>query len=441
MTKRTGIPVEAATDDIRSRLLDLAADQFASEGYASVSVRDLAGTLGLTTGAIYSNFRSKGDLLAVALERRVREDMERSRTDMPLPQFVHQSFLRLSERATMRALLVEAAAAARTDADLRDHLNPVLADLLNRWVADYRDWQKVRHVDRRIDMDALVRCLWSIELGIGVLDAFGKSRIQSSRLATLVSTYLNALETTDGPRESLASTDSTKAQRTAQKVSAKSVQNSAEPIGSLRGSPKAVATQSRLIDTAIELFAARGYRAVTVRDLARATSVTTGSIYGNFANKAVLLVEVIEARIDQDLEQLPTDLVESGSPADLVEYNLLAFAGRAKLRALMLEGAAAARSDAEVRQRLQRLQDRHLSAWAGGLEDRFANNGAPNHDMRTAVTAVWSAELGLGLMEALGLPTPSPKALAQTFKSMFTDAGFGTHAGASPRNPPKRVAR
>ena len=150
---------------------------------------------------------------------------------------------------------------------------------------------------------------------------------------------------------------------------------------------------------------------------------------------------MIEARIDQDLEQLPTDLVESGSPADLVEYNLLSFADRAKLRALILEGAAAARSDAEVRQRLQRLQDRHLSAWADGLEDRLAHNGNPSTDMRTAVTAVWSAELGLGLMEALGLPTPSSKALAQTFKSMFTDAGLSTSVGASPPNPQKRVAR
>ena len=75
-------------------------------------------------------------------------------------------------------------------------------------------------------------------------------------------------------------------------------------------------------------------RSVTVRDLARATSVTTGSIYGNFANKAVLLVEVIEARIDQDLEQLPTDLVVTGSPTDLVEYNLMSFDDRAQLSAL-----------------------------------------------------------------------------------------------------------
>ena len=63
---------------------------------------------------------------------------------MPLPEFVHQSFRRLRERATMRALLVEAGAAARTDVELRARLNPVLGALLERWITDYRDWQRIR---------------------------------------------------------------------------------------------------------------------------------------------------------------------------------------------------------------------------------------------------------------------------------------------------------
>ena len=58
--------------------------------------RDLASRLGLTTGAIYSNFRSKGDLLAEVLERRIRQDMELSYPDMALPEYVHDSFRRLT---------------------------------------------------------------------------------------------------------------------------------------------------------------------------------------------------------------------------------------------------------------------------------------------------------------------------------------------------------
>ena len=125
------------------------------------------------------------------------------------------------------------------------------------------------------------------------------------------------------------------------------------PTGAMRDSPRAAATQLQLMDTAVELFASRGYRAVTVRDLARATSVTTGSIYGNFANKAVLLVEVIETRIGHDLERLPAALLATASPADLVEFNLLAFAQRANLRSAGPRGGSCGPFRREVRARLQ----------------------------------------------------------------------------------------
>ena len=171
--------------------------------------------------------------------------------------------------------------------------------------------------------------------------------------------------------------------------------------------------------------------------------MTTGSIYGNFSNKAVLLVEAIEARINQDLEQLPVGLIETGSPADLIEFNLSTFGARATLRALMLEGAAAARSDPEIQNRLDHLQDRHLSAWADGLQERLDHQTDPglprsSVDVRTAVTAVWAAELGLGLMEALDLPTPEPAELALLFKDMFVGAGLG--GDARPVQPQRRAA-
>ena len=259
--------------------------------------------------------------------------MEQSHPDMPLPEFVHNSLRQLSACTTMRALLVEAAAAARTDTELRERLNPVLSALLGRWVNAYRDWQTVLHVDRRIDMDGLVRSLWSIELGLGILEAAGEQMVKQDELATFVSTYLKGLEGRENPGKVDASAHPTKtAGSGAPDSSSDTSRKLSIPIGAMRDSSKAAATQLQLIDAAIELFASRGYKAVTVRDLARATSVTTGSIYGNFANKAVLLVEVIENRIGHDIERLPAALVASASPADLVEFNLLAFAQRANLR-------------------------------------------------------------------------------------------------------------
>ena len=47
----------------RKRLLDLAARMFIESGYAAISLRDIADEAGLTKGAIYGHFRSKGQLL------------------------------------------------------------------------------------------------------------------------------------------------------------------------------------------------------------------------------------------------------------------------------------------------------------------------------------------------------------------------------------------
>jgi len=45
----------------RNRLIDLAAEVFADEGYAAVSMRDIAARSGLSSGAIYGSFRGKAE--------------------------------------------------------------------------------------------------------------------------------------------------------------------------------------------------------------------------------------------------------------------------------------------------------------------------------------------------------------------------------------------
>lgn len=49
-----------------------------------------------------------------------------------------------------------------------------------------------------------------------------------------------------------------------------------------------------IVDEAARLFAARGYHAASVRDIAAACGVTPGAIYSHFASKEELLVAVYE---------------------------------------------------------------------------------------------------------------------------------------------------
>lgn len=400
-----------APGENRSKLLELSATRFASQGYAQVSLRDLAAQLGVSTGAIYSNFRNKADLLAEVLGTRVLKDMERSersRADLWLPDVVRESFLRLPERAQMRSLLLEAGTAARTDSELRDRLRPTLKALIDQWIEDYRAWQRFGHVDPDIDMAAVVTILWSVELGMGVLEAQDAVQVEPEVLAVIVGDFLESLvhEHRETPM--------------AARRPAKSKQSAEPPAPSPIGLADESATRERLIDAAIELFAERGYAASTVRDLARSTGMTTGSIYGNFDNKAVLLAAAIEARLDRDLEYFPDSTVAPESSLALIEFHFARFALRARLRALLIEGAAAARSDADVQDRLRVVALDHEGRWVSEFTSRLGTiNPAITEEIRRFVSLMWSAELGLGLLEAFDLPIPDPQTITTLFLQLF----------------------
>ena len=54
-------------DATRDRLIEAASDLFAERGYERTGIEDIARRAGLTTGATYSNFRGKRELLAAAI--------------------------------------------------------------------------------------------------------------------------------------------------------------------------------------------------------------------------------------------------------------------------------------------------------------------------------------------------------------------------------------
>src|SRR5947209_2741738 len=76
-----------------------------------------------------------------------------------------------------------------------------------------------------------------------------------------------------------------------------------------RGSGRTEATRAALLDVATELFSTRGYVETSMRDIAREGPVSMGAIYLHFKNKADLLVEALERKIDEDLGDLdqPSD--------------------------------------------------------------------------------------------------------------------------------------
>jgi TetR/AcrR family transcriptional regulator, cholesterol catabolism regulator len=58
-------------EQTRERILTEAAECFATQGYAATSIRDIARAVGVTVGAIYVHFPSKGRLLVAVYEEGV----------------------------------------------------------------------------------------------------------------------------------------------------------------------------------------------------------------------------------------------------------------------------------------------------------------------------------------------------------------------------------
>jgi AcrR family transcriptional regulator len=195
--------------------VDAASALFVRDGYAGVSVRDIAGACGLTIGAIYSRFRNKADLLVAAIEERVRTDLEGDRryaaarivpdetseadARRSLEHILLSGTERYPRRATLRALLLEGAAAARQDPEVRSRLAEEQRAHLDWWYEVYREWARIQQVDRRVDMDAIVTFMWSAELGLAMLEAWGIQPPAPKKWRGVVERLLHSLGPASAP--------------------------------------------------------------------------------------------------------------------------------------------------------------------------------------------------------------------------------------------------
>src|SRR5262249_15436572 len=198
------------------------------------------------------------------------------------------------------------------------------------------------------------------------------------------------------------------------------------------GSDKARATRAALVKSACDLFVDEGYGAVSVRDLARRTKLSSGAIYGHFRNKADLLVAAIAEKLVTELE-----VPQRGRSLHLADYlaaQARQYRSRAALRALIVEGAAAARVDDDVKERLGALQTAKLDEWRAIYRDLQRSEPLDAAaDMDTLVVFLWAAEVGLGVLEAIEVPLPKPSAWARIIERVVRAATTESTRARRPR--------
>ncbi len=100
------VAVEPGSDS-RRLILDTAARLFRDEGYAAVSLRDIAGECGMKAGSLYYHFASKDEIVAEVLRigvERTFEHVRRAVMELP-PDADPELLLRAAVRAHLRAML------------------------------------------------------------------------------------------------------------------------------------------------------------------------------------------------------------------------------------------------------------------------------------------------------------------------------------------------
>jgi AcrR family transcriptional regulator len=120
--KRRSQDRHGQADDTRQRILDVAQDLFARQGYTGTTIADIARPLGITTAALYYHFKSKADILESLLAE-------------PLA-----AYTRLIERATEQRLPADALLSAYIDfiAETRELIPVIAADPAARAMVDER---------------------------------------------------------------------------------------------------------------------------------------------------------------------------------------------------------------------------------------------------------------------------------------------------------------
>jgi AcrR family transcriptional regulator len=115
-----------------------------------------------------------------------------------------------------------------------------------------------------------------------------------------------------------------------------------------------LATREKILVSARDLFAEKGYERATIRDIAAAAGMSTGAVFASFSDKSELFQEILSTRI----ETLMETMAAGGSEGDIDTALLNAFVQGYELSAADLPLLQAAVSVAWTPEQGQDLQRR-----------------------------------------------------------------------------------
>ncbi|MBX3312829.1 MAG: TetR/AcrR family transcriptional regulator [Actinobacteria bacterium] len=192
-------------DPLGGRLLEAAVVEFAARGYAGARVAEIAARAGVTTGAIYSRYRGKAELLAEAIEWATNDEFDRLFTDHRFEgrmedvlRIVGQHLIVREERCddgtpSGDGLLLESFAAARQEPDVRRLLGDHLLDRHGRLVRVVDAAKDTGGIDPDVDTNALVTFCYALGLGFVLLEVVDMPVPERDAWDALIERLLDAI--------------------------------------------------------------------------------------------------------------------------------------------------------------------------------------------------------------------------------------------------------
>ena len=157
-------------------------------------------------------------------------------------------------------------------------------------------------------------------------------------------------------------------------------------------------TEEAIPQAAIELIAARGFEAMTLRELAEKVGLQAGSIYRYFPSKAQLLVALLLEHLNFLLEQWrlerPADAGPTGQLRAFIDFHIRSHTLRR--REVFVANMELRSLSAPDRRRVVALRARYEDLLTGILRDGIRRGAFRLPDARVATFAILAMLTGVG---------------------------------------------
>lgn len=186
-------------------------------------------------------------------------------------------------------------------------------------------------------------------------------------------------------------------------------------------------TRAALLDAAERCFAARGYDAVTVPEIAKDAGYTTGAVYSNFSGKEDLFLALMDRVIGGEAARRAAAVLATTTPRDRLGEISRLWAGmvrdRPDLLVLFVEFWSYSRRDPELREEVAR----RLAGTRAGMaaliaaDPQAGPDTAPPEEVAAAVYAMAHGLALHHLADPEGMPIEQ---LEQAVTWIFRGAGY-----------------